>query len=269
MKPNIRDRSARTDWSALQRAVLLPLVLVLAIGFVVMLAQGKPRPGSSPPRPAKNVLYVGDSLSVGKFGEVIRNYLIANFGARNVAVYASCGSSPEHWLRAEPTFFTKCGYREQGPGRDAVVDSATHHATPKLEDLIARHHPSTVIVQLGTNWMDRIAAGDTPQKEAEMSSILDRFTAALRSQSRVKIIWITPPDSSHFNQRVQRVVASLLKNAGSRNRFDLVDSRDITHYIPGKTGGDGVHYNSEASTEWANRVIRRLKYRLGWEGMAY
>ncbi len=269
MKPNIRDRSARTDWSPLQRAVFLPLVLALAISFVVMVAYGKPRTVPTPPRPAKSVLYIGDSLSVGKFGEVLRNYLIANFDPRNVAVYASCGSSPEHWLRAEPTFFTKCGYREQAPGRNIVIDASTHHATPKLEDLIARHHPSTVIVQLGTNWMDRIASGDTPQKEAELSSILDRFAAALRSPSRVKIIWITPPDSSHFNQRVQRAVASLLRNAANRNHFESIDSRDLTHYTPGKTGHDGVHYNSEASTEWANRVVRRLKYRLGWEGMAY
>jgi lysophospholipase L1-like esterase len=259
----------RTDWSPLQRAPVLPILLVLAIAFVVMVASGKPRTGKPPSRQEKSVLYVGDSLSVGKFGEVLRDYLVANFDARNVAVYASCGSSPEHWLRAEPIFFTRCGYREDAAGRSVVVDSATHHATPKLEDLVARHRPATVIVQLGTNWMDRIAAGDTPQKEAELSSVLDRFTAALRSQSRVRIIWITPPDSSHFSQRVQRTVASLIRSAANRDHFDIIDSKELTRYIPGKTGSDGVHYNKEASTEWASRVVRRLKYRFGWEGTAY
>ena len=269
MKLNIRERIMRTDWSPLQRAPVLPILLLLAIAFVVMVANGKPRASKPPSRQGKSFLYVGDSLSVGKFGEVLRDYLVTNFDARNVAVYASCGSSPENWLRAEPTHFTRCGYREDAAGRNVVVDAATHHATPKLEDLVARHHPGTVIVQLGTNWMDRIAAGDTPQKEAEFSSTLDRFTAALRSQSRVKIIWITPPDSSHFSQGVQRAVASLLRRAASRDHFEIIDSKELTHYIPGKTGGDGIHYNSQASTEWAVRVVRRLKYRLGWEGLAY
>ena len=122
-----------------------------------------------------------------KFGEVLRDFLVSTFGVRNVAIYASCGSSPEHWLRSEPTFVTKCGYREQTPKRAIVLE--TRHksvATPKLEDLVAIYRPSIVIVQLGTNWMDRLIS-PSPGKEAECSSILDRFVAAARSQP------LTPP----------------------------------------------------------------------------
>ena len=36
---------------------------------------------------------------------------------------------------------------------------------------------------------------------------------------------------------------------------------------PGKTGGDGIHYNSEASTEWATRVIIRLKRKDRYAGV--
>lgn len=259
----------RTDWSPLVRAILMPTagVLALALVCIVVAATGR---SSSIATVRRSALLIGDSLSVGKFGEVIRAYLVSNFGPQNVAVYASCGSSPEHWLRAEPTFSSKCGYREQTTTRNIVMESNRGHATPKIEELIARHRPGTVIVQLGTNWMDRLAISDTPQKEAEFSSILDRFVAALRHQpGGVTIIWVTPPDSSRFSQKVQRTVENLIRNAAIRNRFEIINSREMTRYIPGKTGGDGVHYNSQASTDWANRVIIRLKRQYRWSAVAY
>lgn len=269
MKPNILDRRPRTDWSPLTRALFLPPIVLIAIALVLLVANGTQRASPGRPRISNNVLYIGDSLSVGDFGQVLYDYLASNFGPRNVAMYAMCGSSPEHWLRSQPTFFSRCGYREFTFGRTVLVQSGPRHPTPKVEDLLARHHPGTVIVQLGTNWMDQIAIHDTPQKEAELSAILDRFTETLRNQSRVRIIWIAPPDSAHYNQRVQRVVENLLHRASSRDNFDMISSRDITHYIPGKTGRDGVHYNSEASAEWAHRIVQRLRYRYGWESVAY
>ena len=33
----------------------------------------------------------------------------------------------------------------------------------------------------------------------------------------------------------------------------------MTHYLVGKTGGDGIHYNEQAGTEWAKRVARKLR----------
>src|SRR5205823_1255615 len=184
-------------------------------------------------------------------------------------VYASCGSSPEQWLRAEPIFYTKCGYREQTPGRYIVVDfdhgrRPRAMATPKLERLIAEQRPTILIVQLGTNWMDRLMSGDSA-KEAEAASYLDRFVAAAHASPGTvrQITWIMPPDSSHFSKRVQGRVEALIRRGSVRDHFDVIPSRDLTHYVPGKTGGDGIHYNSEASTEWANRVILRLKRKSG------
>ena len=264
MKTNIPARAARIDWSALARALLKPLALVLALVLVVfVVAAPSEKKRSAPAVPMMNkVLMIGDSLSVAKFGEVMRDFLVSTCGARNVAVFASCGSSPENWLRPEPTFFTKCGYREQTPARSVVLDRRLHLATPKIESLVATYRPDTVIVQLGTNWMDRLATSDTPQKEAELSDIMDRFIAAARGRRAVQILWIMPPDSSHFSKRVQSTVENLISAAAQRDRFETIPSRRITHYVPGKTGRDGVHYNPEASEEWAKRVIVRIKRRL-------
>ena len=242
----------------------MPAAAVLGLALVCLLIAASVRssPSSSIRR---SVLFVGDSLSVGKFGELVGDYLVSMFGPKNVAVYASCGSSPENWLRSESTFSSRCGYREQTLRRTVVREMTPRPvATPKLEELMSIYRPGVVIVQLGTNWMDRLAVNDTPQREAEFSSILDRFIVATRSQrgSSPRVIWIMPPDASHYSSRVQRTVEILISAAGKRHNFETINSREMTHYVPGKSGGDGVHYNSQASIEWANRVIPRLNRRL-------
>ena len=93
------------------------------------------------------ILMIGDSLSVGGFGESMQEYLLQRFGTNNVAIFAVCGSSPEHWLRAGSDYATKCGYREQTPSSSRILDFDHGRpppavSTPKLEDLLARYRPT-------------------------------------------------------------------------------------------------------------------------------
>jgi hypothetical protein len=282
MTPNIPKQASRhpTDASPLIRSFLIPIAVALAAALVVivLLAAVRPRSPKAPPAAPSKVLMIGDSLSVGRFGEVFRDHLVSVYGESNVAVYASCGSSPENWLRSEPTFYTRCGYREQTPRQNRLVDFVRGHrpgpvATPKLEDLIARYRPSVLIVQLGTNWMDRVASGNLV-KSAEMPPFLEQFLVAACGSSATgrRVIWILPPDSSHFSARVQRTVESVIRSGARKySRVYLIPSREMTHYVPGKTGSDGVHYNAEASTEWAERAWTRFtrKYGEAGVGLAY
>jgi hypothetical protein len=220
---------------------------------------------SAPPNPSSaRVLMVGDSMSVGGFGEAMQDYLLRRFGRNNVALFASCGSSPEHWLRSGPKFVTKCGYREQTPRSSILNDFRDGKRpqptlTPKLEDLISRLHPTTVIVQLGTNWMDGMGF-DFASDRSTYRKILDRFVAAVRSDPNRarKIIWITPPDSSRYSRAVKLRVANLIKTAAQRDSFAIIDSNSMTHYVPGRSGSDGVHYNGAEAKQWAYRVTREL-----------
>src|SRR6516225_7283507 len=98
-------------------AVRLPLIFATwALTFWLSNASAQSQYGSS-----ARVLMLGDSMSVGGFGEALQDYLLRRFGRNNVAVFASCGSSPEHWLRSGPKFVTKCGYREQTP-RSSILN---------------------------------------------------------------------------------------------------------------------------------------------------
>lgn len=257
MKPNTLSMRIR-KWSPLLQAALLPLAFVVGVGSFVLVASGKQKSSKPVPEaPPPSILMVGDSLSVGKFGEVVQVHLAQKYP---VAAYASCGSSPEHWLSGEPDFITKCGYRQHTIDSDVFRDFANGRAprptlTPKLARLIKRHKPTILIVQLGTNWMDRSLTDE------QMSDYLDRFVSEARRGSVQEIIWITPPDSSRLRKTQGRVHA-LIRRAARRDGFQLVDSREVTRYVVGKTGGDGIHYNSEASEAWARRIQDDLDSKL-------
>jgi len=252
MKPDIRKMHIKRDWSPMIRSISSSLGLLVMIGSFVLAANvKKPAPAPPPPSPPK-VLMIGDSLSVGSFGEVLQQHLEKRYGRENVAAFASCGSSPENWLRGEPVFFTKCGYRERTPTTDIYRDRLNGKpppptSTPKIETLIARYKPTIVIVQLGTNWMDR------PLSDDQIRSILDHFIAAAHRGAKRKIIWITPPDSSRFS-KVQARIYRLIMQQKHSGDF-AINSRRLTQYVPGKTGGDGIHYNRESGAAWARKVI--------------
>jgi hypothetical protein len=210
------------------------------------------------------VLMVGDSMTVGGFGEAMQDYLVRRFGPNHVAIYASCGSSPEHWLRSSPSFITQCGYREQTPRSSVLYDFQDGKrpkpvSTPKLEDLVSKLHPTTVIVQLGTNWMDGMEL-ESASDQLIHSRILDRFVAAARSEPNMvrKIIWIIPPDASRYSREVKLSVKSVIRAAAQRDAFATIDSNSMTHYVPGRSGSDGVHYNIKEAKQWAYGVMREL-----------
>ena len=237
-------------WSPLIQAALLPLAFVIGVGSFVLVASGKSKPNKPAPQgPPPSILMVGDSLCVGKFGEVLQVHLAQKYP---VAAYASCGSSPEHWVSGQQDFITKCGYRQRTIDSDVFRDFVNGRSprptlTPKLTKLINKHKPTILIVQLGTNWMDRGLS------DAQMSDYLDRFVREARRGSVQEIIWIAPPDSSRL-RRTQGRVHGLIRQAARRDGFQVIDSREVTRYVVGKTGGDGIHYNNEASEAWARRI---------------
>src|SRR2546423_5313922 len=245
----------KKDWSKLLQPILLPLAFVLGIGSFILVADGKTKKPAKagPDAPPPSILMIGDSLSVGKFGEVIQMHLALK---HRVAAYASCGSSPEHWVTGEPDFITKCGYRQRTSDSDVFTDWVSGRAprptrTPKLADLVRKHKPTVLVVQLGTNWMDRNLSDE------QMTDYLSRFVEEARRGTVEKIVWIAPPDSSRL-RKVQGRVHQLLRRAATRKSFDIIDSRNVTHYVMGKTGGGGIHFNSEAAGARGPGVPRRL-----------
>jgi hypothetical protein len=131
--------------------------------------------------------------------------------------------------------------------------------TPKIEDLLAKHRPQIIIVQLGTNHYDSLLK-DGKDAVPKLALIYERFAKALNPPggSARMIVWITPPDSSKFPKWVQDQVDYLIVSTNRRHSYGNIVSRSYTHYVPGVTGSDGVHYNEAAAAVWSAQVIRRL-----------
>ncbi len=207
---------------------------------------------------------IGDSLTVGPFGDQIEAWLLQNLGPNRVAVYAACGSSPEHWLSSHKNFISSCGYRETTTQRHILEEYQHGHrpapvSTPKIETLMARYRPQIVIVQLGTNHYDSLLK-DGKNSLPQLAAIYEAFANAVYSPggSTRMVIWITPPDSSKFPKWVEDEVDHLITSTNQRYGFYTFLSRRYTHYVAGKTGSDGVHYNDAAAASWAAPVIRML-----------
>jgi hypothetical protein len=249
----------------MRRSLIALSALALCLGSFALIANGKARVDSRPPAEAPaartRVLMIGDSLSVSAFGEMVQQHLASRYGPQNVMAFASCGSSPENWLTDEPSFYTHCGYREVTPDRAPVYrDFVNGHrprstVTPKVEGLVRRYRPTVVVVQQGTNWMDRNLS------DAQISNFIDRFIRAVRAPGVQQIVWIAPPDSAAFRTRQDRI-HRLISAAARRDNFEVIDSRTLTHYVRGKTGGDGIHYNTESSRAWAAKINPLLDSRL-------
>ncbi len=259
MKPDTLSMRIKRAWPTVLQPLLSLLAVVVGVGSFVFVASGK-QPKSSkaaPEGPPPSILMVGDSLSVGKFGEIVQLHLAQKYP---VSAYASCGSSPEHWVSGQQDFITKCGYRQHTIDSDVFRDYVNGRPprptlTPKLTKLINKHKPTILIVQLGTNWMDRSLSDE------QMGAYIDGFVKEARRGSVEQIIWIAPPDSSRLRKTQGRVHA-LIRRAAKRDGFQVVDSREVTHYVLGKTGGDGIHYNTEASEAWARRIQGDLDSKL-------
>lgn len=216
------------------------------------------------PAPVKALL-IGDSLSVGPFGRAMQGWLQKRYGADSVCVFASCGSSPEDWLRDTPVFVTPCGYRATTPRGSLLYEyrdgkQPRSVPTPKLARILASYRPAAVIVQLGTNWMDKVAASGRPD-EAYYRKIISDFIGELRKGASPPpaIVWVMPPASSKYPASVHRDVERWIEESSHSLGFRTINSRRITgSYRNGISGGDGVHYSDAAGGSWAAGVWRRL-----------
>jgi len=213
------------------------------------------------PLPVK-VLLIGDSLSVGGFGDGMQASLLRKYGRPQVAIFASCGSSPEDWLKGD--FVTKCGYRQTTPSDEILYkyQNGTRPRpvkTPKLRTLLGHYRPEMIIVQQGTNWMDALSETDRPDEGRHRKIITDFIKELRRNNPAVNIFWVLPPSSSMYPGRVHEEVDRWINEESAKLGFYTFNSRNITGaYRAGKSGGDGVHYSDTAGSSWARGIFAKF-----------
>ena len=212
-----------------------------------------------------NVMLIGDSLSVGPFGDRMLAYFRQKLEPSQYTIYAACGASPENWLKDSPEFITPCVYRVVTARESWKADyhdgqKPRRVRTPKLASIIPKSRPQLVIVQMGTNWMDEFVGASNLSGDLK-KIIVRKFIAEIRAKAapQVQIVWILPPDSSKYSSRMKDAVDRWINDCARELKFKTINTRAFTdRYEKGKTGVDGVHLNEAAGREWANGVIKRL-----------
>ena len=75
MKLDTLSMRIKKAWPTVLQPVLLLLAVLVGVGSFVLVASGKQKSAKAPEGPPPSILMVGDSLSVGKFGEVVQGHL--------------------------------------------------------------------------------------------------------------------------------------------------------------------------------------------------
>src|SRR2546421_8113 len=87
MKPDTRRIPGKKDWSFMIRSIFLSLAFMVVIGsFVLAAAVKTPALAERPP----SALMIGDSLSVGSFGEVLQQHFESRYGRSWIDSLAQC-----------------------------------------------------------------------------------------------------------------------------------------------------------------------------------
>lgn len=239
---------------------LLSATSLILAGCSLASPWGPKVPLSNKPR----VLIVGDSLTVGGFGASMEGIFIKGFGADKLEVYGCCGASVEHYLKDEPVFMCKCGYRETTK-RTRVLDNwqggrrPRAFPTPKLATLLNKHRPEVVIVQLGTNNFDTLLKKGASAM-ARQQEYFDRLASEMVNTTRTvkRAIWVSPPDSTKYPANIEKTVDNMIAKAARKHGIYVINSSKLTRYVMGESGTDGVHYHTKPAEEWAKKVRLEL-----------
>jgi hypothetical protein len=181
-----------------------------------------------------DILFVGDSHTVGTFGQSLTRLLEHNNYTVHTA--ASCGAS-FRWLSE-----TQCGLWLHTTGQpDIIIDKGT---PPSISDLVNYVKPTTTVVALGTNF---VGYHDNVSISGTMAII------RLIKEGGSQCVWIGPPDSKHYSHEQLNTVYRVLELA-TKDQCKLIDSRHYTKY----SGTDGIHYTGtkgiKIAEQWATDV---------------
>jgi hypothetical protein len=201
------------------------------------------------------ILVIGDSQMMNMLSN-LHNQL-ENAGAA-VHSYSMCGATAADWVYRSTV--TSCGRAEHHENAPPIIESEKAMPTYVLADLIEKHHPNLIVVELG----DTMAGYGLTQMNR--SWILDQvrdLTAKIRA-SNITCNWVGPiwgqdqPPYKKADARV-REISQLLSESVAPCKY--IDS--TTFARPGEwPTKDGTHLQPDGYRRWATAItdaIVRLK----------
>jgi hypothetical protein len=201
------------------------------------------------------ILVIGDSQMMNMMTNLHNG--LENAGAV-VHTYAMCGATAADWLYTSAV--TSCGRSERHDKSAAIVENQRSMPTYVLSNLIERHHPNLIVVELG----DTMAGYGLAQ--IERTWVLDQVHALTGkiAASNIACDWVGPtwgqnePPYQKADVRV-REMSQLLAQSVAPCRY--IDSTVFAR--PGEwPTKDGTHLQPDGYRRWATDItdaIVRLK----------
>jgi hypothetical protein len=201
-----------------------------------------------------DVLYIGDSHSVGCFGTTLDNSLraLTPSGAKSplrVSSYSTCGSSTRSWLKGSNR--TSCGFRACGPSQTKCgASSSTKGSAPILSSLLGSEKPRLTVVALGANDLQKNYSLESAK--AEVASLIKQIHA-----SGSQCLWVGPPQEgtafvslAKYNAFVSALSATVeaegCKFVDSSKYSDRSKITDPMH----------IHYGCTAASQWGAAAFK-------------
>ncbi|MCC7443142.1 MAG: SGNH/GDSL hydrolase family protein [Bdellovibrionales bacterium] len=209
---------------------------------------------------APSILHIGDSHTVGTYGETIDVLLRSIPGAR-VKTVGSCGISPNGFLDG---LTTSCGLKVYG--LDQLEVSSNNVKTPKIDDLLSEVRPTLVVIELGANQINTATSQPNVQRE-----FVDRLVSKIVATG-ASCLWVGPPHGRNKPEPKYSNLVRLLQE-GIDGRCAFLDSRpekfpwldyNVVSAAAG-VAGDGAHYDAlrehgrTAVRKWAGEVFRAVR----------
>jgi hypothetical protein len=218
------------------------VLLFLGTSLARAVSQGPPR-----------VLFLGDSLSIGAFGKTL-DHRMRETGLDVFTVVAG-GASPYYWLGSYQSLPCTIGYWQKTPEDEKRLGYVK--AVPKIESLISDYRPNYVVIQTGINLYATLRSKRRPKDEnvAEVRSLIDQMCYAI-TQGGAKAYWILPPHSHElrYPKDLQDELASIMSGVVKTYNGAVFESQKFTKFTDPYPSTDGIHYGTEQSESWAERV---------------
>jgi hypothetical protein len=207
-----------------------------------------------------DVLYIGDSESLGYFGDDIYRWMAARKDPRSgrrltVWSYWTCGSDVYAWLAQARTV---CGIRTCNASGHCARDHGPNDGPATVTygpigTYLAAVQPRVTVVSLGTNFL---TVRDFKAAYGDYLARVGRLVGAVK-KSGSRCIWIGPPQVGDKTRNAGAYAAFIadLKRTVEGAGGTFIDSAPFSDkkYVLGRDP-EGTHYQGEGEKKWAAGV---------------
>jgi hypothetical protein len=206
---------------------------------------------------SSRILYLGDSLSIGAFGQTF-DHSLRSSGFQVHTVVAG-GASPYYWLKSYQSLPCTIGFWEKSPSSERRLGYV--RAVPKLEDLISEHKPNVVVVQTGINLYATLRSKRRSKQEnvTEVTSLIEQMCYSI-AKAGATSYWVLPPHSheKRYSKELQMELTSIMQGVVKKYEGEVFESQKVTRFEDPYPATDGIHYGPTEARGWAEKVSKHF-----------